>query len=88
MGIELGWGEEGIAPAVASALKATASAVSAQASELVGNISEEVIAAADKQKGRGADGIKGVARAIGGLSCRCGFRGSVAKVHGRRCGFW
>jgi hypothetical protein len=67
-GIQPGWGAEGIGGAVTGALRSTASAVSAQASDLVSSVSEEVVTAADQQKERGADAMKGVARAIGGAA--------------------
>lgn len=55
---------DGIAEIAAEAVRETAKAVAAQASELVDNVGEEVMHAAADQKDRGAEIMLGFARAI------------------------
>jgi hypothetical protein len=48
--------------------RATAKALASQASELAGNIGSELTQTADEQKGRGADAMRGFAKALHGAA--------------------
>jgi hypothetical protein len=63
-GPQPGWGDTDIASAAVDVAKTAAAAVSAQASEIASNVADEVSLAVDAQKTRGAETMRGFAKAI------------------------
>ena len=61
---EIGQAGSEIGEAATAAAKAAAGAVSAQASELISNVADELTTSAEQQKERGADTMRGFAKAI------------------------